>query len=84
MKLINMASFRNKFQVRFPNTMMVEVRIMPYFNYFMNVDIYPSPNEQHNLVGLCGNFNGDTSDDFQLRDAISQGSTEEEFSMSWE
>ena len=75
--------FIYEFQVRFPNTMTVEVRILPYNYYFMNVDIYPSPNEQHNLVGLCGNFNGDTRDDFQLRDTDTQGSTED-FSMSWE
>ena len=62
--------------------MMADVYVFPYMD-FMNVDIYPSPNEMHYLVGLCGNFNGDTSDDFRLRDTGNQGSIEG-FSLSWE
>ena len=72
-----------RFQIIFPDLMMTDVYVYPSFNHFMNVDIYPSPNEMHNLVGLCGNFNGDTSDDFRLRDTGNQGSTGD-FSLSWE
>ena len=63
--------------------MMADVYVMPNFNYFMNVDLYPSPGEKHNIVGLCGNFNGDISDDFKIRDTSAKGSIED-FSLSWE
>ena len=75
--------FIPRFQIVFPDTMAADIYVMPSFNYFMNVDIYPSPAEKHNMVGLCGNFNGDTSDDFQIRDTTTQGDRED-FSMSWE
>ena len=61
----------------------VDVYVMPYNHYFMNIDIYPSPTEKHNIVGLCGNFNGNTNDDLQIRDTSNQGGTED-FSLSWE
>lgn len=62
--------------------MMIDVYVMPYFNYVMNIDIYPSPMEKNNIEGLCGNFNGDRSDDLQIRGTTEQGNNNE-FSLSW-
>ena len=55
---------------------------MYFFNYVMHIDIYPTPAEFNNVEGLCGNFNGDPSDDFVMSDGSKTTSTDE-FSLSW-
>ena len=62
--------------------MRVDVYIMYYFDYIMNIDIYPTPAEFNNVEGLCGNFNGDPYDDFVMSDG-SKTTDNDVFSLSW-
>ena len=78
--------------------MSVNIHLMMWGNYVMNVDIYPSPHDFNQVEGLCGNYNGKPEDDFIMRDSgtlWTQSSDNsdrfwywavypDEFSFSWE
>ena len=40
---------------------------MPYYEYTMNIVVYPSVQDSDQVEGLCGNFNGDYKDDLVNR-----------------
>jgi len=81
-------------QIYLPHGTLVEVY---YFRSkwwsTMNIQIYPSPEDMGKLEGLCGNFNGDRSDDLRHSDGtLTQSSNwywwwwwddPNEFSSSW-
>ena len=62
--------------------MRVDVYVMEYSDYVMNIDIYPTPAEFNNVEGLCGNFNGEAYDDFAMSDG-SETTDNDDFSLSW-
>ncbi|KAH3800311.1 hypothetical protein DPMN_153944 [Dreissena polymorpha] len=78
--------------------MSVNIYLMTWGNYVMNVDIYPSPHDFNQVEGLCGNYDGNPDDDFIMRDSgtlwtpSSDNSDRvwywavypDEFSFSWE
>ena len=66
-------------QIYLPTGMRVEFREG-------SMDIYPSVKDIDQSEGLCGNYNGDTTDDFQIRDTDKYDDNRyypNEFSNSW-
>lgn len=58
----------HKFKITLPNGAIVQYRVGQDWLY--NIHITPSIFDEDNVEGLCGNSNGDTTDDF-----IPQGSS---------
>ncbi|XP_052799086.1 uncharacterized protein LOC128230682 [Mya arenaria] len=56
------------YKVVFNTGMIVSIYVMTYGKYVLNIDIYPSPDDFGQVEGLCGNFNGDPTDDLAYRD----------------
>ncbi|WAR01759.1 VWDE-like protein [Mya arenaria] len=56
------------YKVVFNTGMIVSIYVMTWGKYVLNIDIYPSPDDFGQVEGLCGNFNGDPTDDLAYRD----------------
>ncbi|XP_052245778.1 uncharacterized protein LOC127854763 [Dreissena polymorpha] len=59
----------SEYKIILPTGMSVNIYLMTWGNYVMNVDIYPSPHDFNQVEGLCGNYNGNPDDDFIMRDS---------------
>ena len=62
--------------------MLVNVYVISWGNYVLNIDIYPTPADVDSIEGLCGTFNGDTRDDFKMRNG-SITNNPVQFGLSW-
>ncbi|XP_060602735.1 uncharacterized protein LOC132755828 [Ruditapes philippinarum] len=54
-----------RYLVRTPIGTMIEILL---WGHVMNIDVYMSPKDFGNVAGLCGNFDGDRSNDLEHRD----------------
>lgn len=70
------------YMIILPTGMRVYVYVMPYLYYMMNIYITPAPSDFEQMEGLCGNFNGDRSDDTILR-GTNTPSSSEYISVAW-
>ncbi|XP_053403813.1 von Willebrand factor D and EGF domain-containing protein-like [Mercenaria mercenaria] len=70
-----------RFQVYLPTGTEVRISVQEnaFFKPFINIDITPSLEDWENTIGLCGNFNGDDTDDRNKR----ANSTEQDTNLSW-
>ncbi|KAH3700504.1 uncharacterized protein LOC127859566 [Dreissena polymorpha] len=60
----------SQYKIILPTGMSVNIYLTMWGkNYWMNVDIYPSPHDINQVEGLCGNYNGDPEDDFIMRNS---------------
>ena len=62
--------------------MLVNVYVSPWNDNLLNIDIYPQPADVDSIEGLCGTFNGDTGDDFKMRNG-SITNDPVQFGLSW-
>lgn len=65
------------YKVYFPSGTKIVVDIRVYSNHdsFIDVDIYPSPNDVGMTSGLCGNLNGQADE--------GRGMSREQFYLQW-
>ena len=62
--------------------MLVNVYVSLWNDNLLNIDIYPTPADVDSIEGLCGTFNGDTGDDFKMRNG-SITNDPVQFGLSW-
>lgn len=48
------------------------VTVYVYASGYMNIAVYPAGDDSSNVGGLCGNDNGDWTDDFILRNSTTR------------
>ena len=65
-----------------PQVVLLEQRVKIFYDGVNRVEVTASTTWQDKLCGLCGNYNGNPSDDFMDQDG-NQLSTADEFATSW-
>jgi hypothetical protein len=64
-----LVSFHFYYQIRMPSGTYVTVQIYCWGYCMLNIAVYPVADDATLIEGLCGNANGDWSDDLQLRNS---------------
>jgi len=62
-------------QVYTPIGTRIVIKLIHYWGEAMNIDIFMAPKDRNNIDGLCGNFDGNPSNDLLHRDGVTMSQT---------